>query len=151
MTPEMWLELVPTLHQCPVQLAAVRQNPSGDARCCLATAFVAFSRSTLVDGCRLPSCGLVPRLGGLGHQNFCPGQFCLEGRCITASGAQGPTLESVAPHPAGGWWLATGSGPVCTVPRCRVVGAACQCWLGTWPNDPCLGDSTLVMARALSS
>ena len=54
----------------------------------------------------------------------------------TASGAQGPALESVGPHPMGGWWLATGSVPACTVPRCRAAGAACQCWLGTWPNDP---------------
>ena len=103
MTPEMWLELVPILHQCHVQLAAVRQNPSGDARCCLTTAYVAFSRSTLEDVCHLPSCGLVPRLGGLGHQNFCPGQFCLEGRRLTARGAQDATLECCgAPRGAGG-------------------------------------------------
>ena len=145
----MWLELSPS-HIRHAQLAAVRQFPQGMHDAALLLHSLAKPRFTLQIPCRLPSCGLVPRLGGLGHQNFCPGQFCLEGRCITASGAQGATLESVASHPAGGWWLATGSGPVCTVPRCRVVGAACQCWLGTWPNDPCLGDSTPVLARVLS-
>ena len=32
-----------------------------------------------------------------------------------------------------------GSGPVSTIPDSTAEGAACQCWLGTWPHDPCLG------------
>ena len=41
-------------------------------------------------------------------------------------------------HPAGSWWFSTGSGPASTVPHGR-SGAACRCWLGTWPHDPAVG------------
>ena len=49
------------------------------------------------------------------------------------------TLEphSVGRTP-GGWWFSTGSGPASTVPHGR-SGAACRCWLGTWPHDPAVG------------
>ena len=104
--------------------------------------------------CRLPSCGLGATVGWVGHQIFSPNKsfsrpLLTEGRSLRASGAQGPK-SWVAPRGAGGF---TGSGPACTVPRCAAetaVGAACQCWLGTWPHDPCLGDSAFVLARALS-
>ena len=42
----------------------------------------------------------------------------------------------VAPRGAGGF--STGSGPASTVPHGR-SGAACRCWLGTWPHDPAVG------------
>ena len=40
----------------------------------------ASPRSTLQTPCRLPSCGLVPRLGGLGHQNFLQVFIAFSGR-----------------------------------------------------------------------
>ena len=67
MTPQLWLELSPS-HIRHAQLAAVRQIPQGMTDAGLASASLA--RSTLQIRCRLPSCGLVPRLGGLGRQNF---------------------------------------------------------------------------------
>ena len=42
----------------------------------------ASPRSTLQTPCRLPSCGLVPRLGGLGHQIFCRSSLPFQGGCI---------------------------------------------------------------------
>ena len=89
----------------------------------------------------------VPRLGGWGTIFF-PGRLCFEGRCITARGAQGPTLKVLGRTP-GGWWFATGSGPASTVPLSR-SGAARICWLETRPHYPCLGDSTAVLVRASS-
>ena len=62
MTPEMWLELLPILHSMRnlPQFAKIPQGMHGVA---LLLLYGAFSRSTLEDGCRLSSCGLVPRLG----------------------------------------------------------------------------------------
>ena len=80
MTPEMWLELEPIKHRCHAQLAAVRQNPSGDQHG-VALLLHWLSRSTLEWCATSLHVVLVPRLGGLGR-NFFPDLGFLEGRCI---------------------------------------------------------------------
>ena len=69
MTPQLWLELSPS-HIRHAQLAAVRQIPKGMHDAALLLHSSANSCYTLQIPCRLLSCGLVPRLGGLGRQNF---------------------------------------------------------------------------------
>ena len=79
MTPEMWLELSPS-HIRHAQLAAVRQIPQGMHDAALLLHSSANSRSTLQIPCRLLSCGLVPRSGGLGHQNLLQVFIAISGR-----------------------------------------------------------------------
>ena len=66
LTPEVWIDLSLS-HIRHAQLAAVRQFPQGWHDAALLLHSLAKPRSTLQIPCRLPSCGLVPRLGGLGH------------------------------------------------------------------------------------
>ena len=149
MTPEMWLELEPIKHRCHAQLAAVRQNPSGDQHG-VALLLHWLSRSTLEIVCHPPSCGLVPRLGGLGRQNFSRSR--LARRTLHTQPAALKALHwnllSVVPHARGVVenLFSTASGPVSTVLRSR-SGAAFCCWLGTWfhttllcCNGPCPHD-----------
>ena len=68
------------------QFAKIPQGMHGVA---LLLLYMAFSCSTLEDGCHLPSCGLVPRLGGLGHQNFFLAYLAVREAALAASGAQG--------------------------------------------------------------
>ena len=75
----MWLELSPS-HIRHAQLAAVRQIPQGMHDAALLLHGSANSRSTLQIPCRLLSYGLVPRLGGLGHQNFLQVFIAISGR-----------------------------------------------------------------------
>ena len=92
MTPEMWLELEPIKHRCHVQLAAVRQFPRGMHGVALLLQWP--PRFTLELGLALLLVVLVPRLGGLGHQNF-PDFGFFEGCCFhAASGAKGHTGTS---------------------------------------------------------
>ena len=81
MTPEMWLELEPITHRCHVQLAAVRQNPSGDQHG-VALLLHWLSRSTLEIACHLPSCGLGATVGWVGAPKFFPDLGFFEGRCF---------------------------------------------------------------------
>ena len=126
MTPEMWLELSPS-HTRHAQLAAVRQIPQGDARCCLASASLA--RSTLQIRCRLPSCGLVPRLGGLGRQNllqvFVSGRLhCSQmrsrlpdgGRMSSGSVVYSRWVQALCRHSLNSF----------------AEGPACRCWVRNW-------------------
>ena len=114
-------------------------HPSGDARCCFATALLTFYPGTLRAASLLVA--LVPRLGGLGCQFFlsrsASPRGVSEGCCFSQPAvlkAHTGTLQC-GPHPAGGWWFSTGSGPASTVPHGR-SGAACRCWLGPCPHDP---------------
>ena len=68
------------------QFAKIPQGMHGVA---LLLLDMAFSRSTLEDGCHLPSCGLVPRLGGLGHYGFFQALIAFREAATAASGAQG--------------------------------------------------------------
>ena len=79
---------------------------------------LAISRSTLEEGCRLSSRGMVPRLGGWGTIFF-PGRLCFEGRYIIAGGAQGPTLP-VSGRTPGGCWCS----PAAQAQRARSLEAA---------------------------
>ena len=81
MTPEMWLELEPIKHRCHAQLAAVRQNPSGDQHG-VALLLHWLSRSTLEIACHLPSCGLGATVGWGGAPKFFPDLGFFEGRCF---------------------------------------------------------------------
>ena len=81
MTPEMWLELEPIKHRCHAQLAAVRQNPSGDQHG-VALLLHWLSRSTLEIACHLPSCGLGATVGWVGAPKFFPDLDFFEGRCF---------------------------------------------------------------------
>ena len=103
-------------------------NPSGDARCCLASASLA--RSTLQIPCRLPSCGLVPRLGGWGTKIFC--RFSFQGGCIRSQ------LRS---RPPDGGRMSSGSVVYShhrVQAQCRhslnsfAEGPACRCWVRSW-------------------
>ena len=83
-------------------------------------------------------------VGWVGALYFFPGlpfpRGVSEGRCFSQPAVlKAYTLEphSVGRTP-GGWWFSTGSGPASTVPHGR-SGAACRCWLGTWPHDPAVG------------
>ena len=100
---------------------------------------LAFPRPTLEIGCRLSSCGWCYGWEGWGHYMF--SRSAISSRCtrgmllLAACGAQGLHWNLtvwVATRVAGG---STGSGPASTVPHGR-SGAACRCWLGTWPHDP---------------
>ena len=109
-----------------------------------------LSRSTLGIVCHPPSCGLVPRLGGSGRQNFSRSR--LARRTLHTQPAVLKALHwnllSVVPHARGVVenLFSTASGPVSTVLRSR-SGAAFCCWLGTWfhttllcCNGPCPHD-----------
>ena len=69
MTPEMWLELEPIKHRCHAQLAAVRQNPSGDQHG-VALLLHWLSRSTLEWCATSLHVVLVPWLRGLGRHFY---------------------------------------------------------------------------------
>ena len=150
MTPEMWLELEPIKHRCHAQLAAVRQNPSGDQHG-VALLLHWLSRSTLEWCATSLHVVLVPRLGGLGRQIFfqisafskdaascsqrCSRHYTGTSQCGAAR-ARG-VVENL---------FSTASGLVSTVLRSR-SGAAFCCWLGPWfhtallcCNGPCPHD-----------
>ena len=138
----MWLELEPIQHYCHAQLAAVRQNSSGNA---LMPCFC-FARQSHVLSWNLGATSLlvaVPRLGGLGHQNFCPGFFCRQGGCAhSLRCSRRPAMSCRSPHELRLTDShSVGSDPVSTLPEHVPKGAACQCWLGTWHLDPCHGDA----------
>ena len=83
MTPEMWLELVPILHQCHAQLAAVRQFPQGMHRVASLPLCSASHVLPWIVGTTSLLVALALRLGGLGCQNsfrfFSPGGLHLQG------------------------------------------------------------------------
>ena len=135
----MWLELSPS-HIRHAQLAAVRQIPQGMHDAALLLHSSANPRSTLQIPCRLPSCGLVPRLGGLGHNIFC--RLSFQGGCIRSQ------LRSRLPD---GGRMSSGS-----VVYSRWVQAPCRhslnlqrgqhagAGLGTGPHDPSGGQHDAV-------
>ena len=116
MTPEMWLELEPILTPMPCATCRSSPIPSGNARCCLATAMAL--RSTLGNCVSLSFCGLGATVGWVGHQIFSDSGSS-KGAASAASGAQGTTLEplSVVPHAHGVVenLFSTASSPVSTV------------------------------------
>ena len=87
MTPEMWLELSPH-HTRHAQLAVARQNPSEDARCCLASA--KFGKPTFypADNAPPPVLWLGATVGRVGALNFFAGLHFREA-AFAASCAQG--------------------------------------------------------------
>ena len=122
---------------------AARQFPQGMHGVALLLHCLALSRPTLEIGCHLSSCGCAT-VGWVGALYFFQVCHFLEAyRRDAASRSQRCSRPIhwnltvwVAPRGAGGF--STGSGPASTVPHGR-SGAACRCWLGTWPHDPAVG------------
>ena len=110
----------------------------------------------LENGCHLPSCGLGATVGWVGAPIFFFDQFFKEGSSLVLAVALKPLHRNllVSGRTPAGWWrsFSTASGPG-SRPSLSFLfcgGAACRCWLGTWPHDPCLGAACLCWFRALS-
>ena len=131
------------LNSCPSNTSALRNLPQfansrlGSAPCCLVSAL--FGRlHTFYPGLSVPPPLLWPwRHGwvGLGCQFFSKsfrrrGERCLRLMLHLGRGSQA-AVGSVLMH------------GVQALPGHRIsllkAGAACCCWLGTWPHDPCRG------------
>ena len=139
MTPEMWLELEHTTHRYFLPFAAVRQTSLGIQ---YGVAFF-FCKAFCVWKMGATSLLVVsaPRLCGLGRKIVFDQTFDGGMQLCAASGAQAPSTK---PLVVGGARHAgvvesslddTASGPRSTIPLVG-IGAACRCWLGTWPHDP---------------
>ena len=113
MTPEMCLDLEPILHRASRNLPQIARIPRGFSTVLPCSLLGATSHVLRVDvGAALLLVDLVPRLGGLGHQNFSrlcrrPGVPCgIKGR--VGLDLMSPTSHTVT----------------------KRLGAALQCWLG---------------------
>ena len=135
----MWLELEHTTHQRFLQFAAVRQLSFGfEYGVVFFTALLSVSWKM---GATSLLVVLVPRLGGLGRQNFCSTSFLSGDPTLCWQQRSSPFTETSRcwGRTLAGWWsfsTASGSGsrPILRFFLCS--GAACRCWLGTWPHDP---------------
>ena len=133
----MWLELEHTTHRCFLQFAAVRQLSSG-IKYGVVFLTALFSVSWKMGAASLLVV-LVPRLGGLGCQFF-PTSFLSGDPALCWQQRSSPSLKplGVGAH-AGGvveffhcFRLRVATNPSFFLRS----GAACRCWLGTWPHDP---------------
>ena len=116
------------------QFAKIPQGMYGDALLLLCSA---NSRSILEFRCHLPSCGGAT-VGWVGAPKFLSRLLLPSGRLhvqpeVLKASLGSPHELRLTDSPS------VGSGPVSTLPE-LAEGAACQCWLGTWPHDPCHGD-----------
>ena len=138
MTPEMWLELEHTTHRYFLHFAAVRQISLGVQ---YGVAFFMQGFLRLEKGATSLPVVSAPWLGGLGRKKCFDQTFDGGMQLCAASGVQAPSTK---PLVAGGARHAgvvesslddTASGPRSTIPLFVGIGAACRCWLGTWPHD----------------
>ena len=139
----MWLELEHTTHRCFLQFAAVRQLSSGIK---FGVVFLtALFSVSLKMGATSLLVVLVPRLGGSGCQNFFFDQFFVGGSSLVLAAALKPFTETSRCW--GARWRGGGVFPLLQAQgRDQSLvflrsGAACRCWLGTWPHDPLPGGS----------
>ena len=83
-------------------------------------------------------------------------QFFKEGSSLVLAVALKPLHRNllVSGRTPAGWWrffsIASGPGSRPSLSFLFCGGAACRCWLGTWPHDPCLGAACLCWFRAFS-
>ena len=136
----MWPELELITHRC---VSAIRRSSptflGDEVRCCL---FYCIVLCVLENGCHLPSCGLGATVGWVGAPSFFFDQFFKEGFSLVLAVALKPLHRKLLVSgrtPAGLWRsFSTASGPG-SRPSLSFLfcgGAACRCWLGTWPHDP---------------
>ena len=149
----MWLELEHTTHRCFLQSAAVRQLSLGiEYGVVFLLHFSLCLRKWVPPPFLWSWChGWV----GWGAKNFFD-QFFKEGSSLVLAVALKPLHRKllVSGRTPAGWWrsFSTASGPG-SRPSLSFLfcgGAACRCWLGTWPHDPCLGAACLCWFRAMS-
>ena len=139
MTPEMWLELEHTTHRYFLHFAAVRQISLGIQ---YGVAFVSARLSA--SGKWVPH----PFLWSLRHGWVGWGAKIVSARLLTEAcsfvllAALKPlqrNLLLLGAHGMPGWWRARSMILLQAQGRPSLfvgIGAACRCWLGTWPHDP---------------
>ena len=87
---------------------------------------------------------------------ICFDQFFKEGSSLVLAVALKPLHRKllVSGRTPAGWWrsfsIASGPGSRPSLSFLFCGGAACRCWLGTWPHDPCPGAACLCWFRAFS-